>query len=241
MNLELRRVRLSLASMTLELDLVIRSRVAALFGPSGSGKTSILDLIAGLREPESAFICLEGRVLVDTSARFGVPSRARRIGYVPQDLALFPHLPVRRNVLFGEKGKEVGDPIFSLSHVADVLEIGPLLERGIGRLSGGEKQRVSLARALMSRPGLLLLDEPLAGLDESLKEKTVGLLRRVHAEFSVPMIYVSHAADEVAALCEEVVVLERGRVLRQGPPAEIFEISNLPTLRLKGERAWKPA
>jgi len=101
MNLELHRVRLALASMTLELDLVIRSRVAALFGPSGSGKTSILDLIAGLREPESAFIRLDGRILTDTSTRLRVPSRARRIRYVPQDLALFPHLPVRRNSPFG--------------------------------------------------------------------------------------------------------------------------------------------
>lgn len=236
MKLELQGIRVPLSGFDLEVDAAVGGDVVALFGPSGAGKTSLLDAVAGLVRPRAGRIVLDGRVLVDVEARVSVPARARGIGYVPQDHALFPHLSVRRNVLFGMHAPAGGNGTFSLGHVAEVLEIDRLLERGIEKLSGGERQRVAVARAILSRPQLLLLDEPLTGLDEPLKEKTRGLLRRVRAEFRVPMLYVTHAAEEIMALCDCVVVLERGRVLRHGSPAEIFERTDVPTLRLRPDR-----
>jgi molybdate transport system ATP-binding protein len=221
-RLDLREIRLPLAPFTLEVDATVTAEVTALFGPSGSGKTSLLDLIAGLRRAPSAVIELGGRVLTDTRKRREVPSRDRRIGYVPQDGALFPHLSVRGNLLYGvKKDRPARDP-FTFEHVADVLEIGPFADRGIGQLSGGEKQRVALARALLSSPELLLLDEPLAGLDRPLRERILLYLRRVREEFGVPMLYVTHQPDEVMALCDEVLLLEAGRIIGRGAPGEVL-------------------
>jgi len=174
----------------------------------------LLDLIAGLRNPTSALIQLEERVLTDTARGLALPPRAREIGYVPQDLALFPHLPVQKNLLYGCKAAPPRRSLFSYEHVAEVLEIEPLGRRSVTELSGGEKQRVALARALLTSPKLLLLDEPLSGLDAALKAKIMGYLARVRDEFRVPMLYVSHDRREIQALCEEVVALERGRVVR---------------------------
>lgn len=218
MKLVLRGVRLPLAHFTVELDVEIARQVTALFGPSGAGKTSVLDLIAGLRRAPSAYIELDGRVLTDTAARREVPARDRHIGYVPQDGALFPHLSVRGNVLYGTKGDA------ALNRVVEVLEIGHLLDRRIGGLSGGEKQRVALARALLSSPRLLLLDEPLAALDEDLKARVLSYLQRVRDELRVPMLYVSHTTDELRALCDEVLVLDRGRLRGRGQPRELFAV-----------------
>jgi molybdate transport system ATP-binding protein len=216
MKLVIRDVRLPLAHFELRLDVEITRQVTALFGPSGAGKTSVLDLIAGLRRAPSAYVELDGRVLTDTAARQEVPARDRHIGYVPQDGALFPHLSVRGNVLYGNKGDA------SLDRVMGVLEIGHLLDRRIGDLSGGEKQRVALARALLSSPRLLLLDEPLAALDEELKGRVLSYLQRVRDELRVPMLYVSHTTDELRALCDEVLVLDRGLLRGRGEPRELF-------------------
>jgi len=201
----------------LEVDLELTRRVTAIFGPSGAGKTSLLDLIAGLRRPQSAFVQLGQRVLTDTNRGVGVPPREREIGYVPQDLALFSHLSVRKNLLYGRKASAPRDGLFSYDHVAAVLEISPLAARSVKELSGGEKQRAALARALLSSPKLLLLDEPLARLDTVLKAKIIPYLARVRDEFKVPMLYVSHDRAEVRALCDEVVELERGKVVRVQP------------------------
>ena len=171
MNLLLEKISLPLAPFRLELNAEIRGRVAVVFGPSGSGKTSLLDLVAGLRRADSAFIRFGDNVLADTSRGLFVRSRHRGIGYVPQDLALFPHLTIRQNLLYGYKSNGVGNPLFRFDHVISVLEIGSLVSRGVNELSGGEKQRVALARALLSSPRLLLLDEPLASLDTPLKAK----------------------------------------------------------------------
>ena len=217
MKLVLRAIRLPLARFTLEVDVTIEARVAAVVGPSGAGKTTLLDLIAGLRRAPSAHIELDGRVLTDTARGYEVPTRERRIGYVPQDGALFPHLSVRGNLLYGVRKNGESEP-FTLEHVLDVLEIGPLLHRGVGNLSGGEKQRVALARALLSSPRLLLLDEPLTALDYQLKARILPYLGKVRDEFAVPMLYVTHHPDEVLALCDHGVVLERGRVVAQGDP-----------------------
>jgi len=221
MKLLLRNICLPLTQFTLEVDVEIQSQVTAIFGPSGAGKTSLLDLAAGLRRPKSAVIQLNDRLLTDTALALNVPARSREMGYVPQDLGLFPHLSVRRNLLFGYKPAR--NSLFSFEHVVNVLEIESFLPRGVTDLSGGEKQRVALARALLTAPRLVLLDEPLASLDLKLKAKIIPYLRRVRDEFQLPMLYVTHDPAEVAALCDEVLVLERGRFLRRGTPREILD------------------
>jgi molybdate transport system ATP-binding protein len=221
MSLLLQRVCLPLAAFPLELDAEFTSQVTGVFGPSGSGKTSLLDLVAGLRQPRTGLIRLGDRVLTDTAGHTTVPARLRRIGYVPQDLALFPHLSVDANLRYGYKAEGDAHALFSYAHVTEVLEIESLAQRGVNDLSGGEKQRVALARALLSSPQLLLLDEPLASLDRKLKQRIVPYLQRIRDEFRLPMLYVSHDADEIAALCQEVWLLERGRIVGRSRPDEL--------------------
>jgi len=221
MKLRLKNILLPLTDFTLEVDVELDRPATAIFGPSGAGKTSLLDLIAGLRRAKSAFIQLDDVTLTDTAKGVELPARSRRIGYVPQDLALFPHMSVRRNLLYGSMPETETGPLFRLEHVARVLDIAPLLERGVGKLSGGERQRVALARALLSSPRLLLLDEPLSSLDGRLKNQILPFLQRVRGEFPVPILYVTHNADEVAALCDEVLMLEHGRVVGRKTPAEL--------------------
>jgi molybdate transport system ATP-binding protein len=222
MNLLLKKILLPLAPFTLEVDVEIKGRVTVIFGPSGAGKTSLLDLIAGLRRAGSAFIQLADSVLADASRGVFVPSRLRGIGYVPQDLALFPHLSVRQNLLYGHKPNDGNGRLFAFEHVVKVLEIEPLVLRGVTELSGGEKQRVALARALLASPRLLLLDEPLASLDAPLKGKIIPYLTRIRDEFQIPMLYVTHDRDEALALADEVMVLINGKVLQTGPASEVF-------------------
>jgi molybdate transport system ATP-binding protein len=223
MKLRLEKILLPLTNFTLEVDLTLERQVTAIFGPSGAGKTSLLDLIAGLRGATSARIQLDDTTLADTTRNVDLPARRRRIGYVPQDLALFPHLSVRRNLLYGHKPEAEACPLFRFEHVARVLDIEPLLDRGVVNLSGGEKQRVALARALLSSPRLLLLDEPLSSLDARLKGQILPFLQRTRDEFPVPMLYVTHVVSEVRALCDEVIFLEQGRVTKHGTPSEIFQ------------------
>ncbi len=213
MTLALKNIRLPLADFALEIDATFTCPVTAICGPSGAGKTSLLDLIAGLRRPERALIKLDDQILTDTSAGVTVPANLRRIGYVPQDLALFPHLSVRKNLLYGVKQPTPGDSMFQFDHVASVLELKPFAERGISDLSGGAKQRVALGRALLWSPARLLVDETRAGRDAALKAKIMPYLARVRTEFQVPMLYVSHNRAEVEALCDEVIEMERGRVV----------------------------
>ena len=215
-TLRLEGVRLPLAHFDLRLDVAIHGRVAAIFGPSGAGKTSLLDLVAGLRRTREGRVHLGGRLLNDGPGRLFVPPERRRIGYVPQDGALFPHLSVRANLLYGQRRNGPG-AVFPLDAVLDVLEIAPLLGRpGVAGLSGGERQRVALARALLSGPELLLLDEPLASLDAGLKERILPYLARVRDEFGVPMLLVTHSPAEVMALCDEALILERGACCGSG-------------------------
>lgn len=223
MKLRVQQVKLPLAEFALELDFVLEEFPAAIFGPSGAGKTSLLDLIAGLRQPTQARIEFGESTLTDTQKKIRVPVRQRGIGYVPQDLALFPHLNVRQNILYGAKPAGADHSAFRAGHVIEVLEIESLLTRPVKHLSGGEKQRVALARALISVPQLLLLDEPLASLDAALKSKIIPYFHRIRNEFRVPMLYVTHDRDEVLTLCQEVLLLERGRIVKRGSPAEIFK------------------
>jgi molybdate transport system ATP-binding protein len=222
MSLVIKKISLPLASFTLEMDLETRGRVTAVFGPSGAGKTSLLDLLAGLRRAKSAFIQLDDRVLTDTANGVFVPARHRGMGYVPQDLALFPHLSVRQNLLYGHKRADGANPLFSFDHIVEVLEIGPLMQRGVTRLSGGEKQRVALARALLTSPRLLLLDEPLASLDMKLKGRIMPYLTRIRDKFRLPMLYVTHDRWETLALADQIVVLVDGRVVQTGPVQDVF-------------------
>jgi len=200
-------------TFTLEIHERIEAQVVALFGPSGSGKTSILESIAGLRTPERGVIRIGTRTLFDSSAGVDRPAHERRVGYVPQDLALFPHMNVRRNILYGadvEGGQQ-------LDQVVGMLELDTMFDRAVTALSGGERQRVALARALMASPALLLLDEPLAALDRGLRERILPYLERIRDELAIPMLYVSHAEAEVRAVADWVVVLDAGRVARSGP------------------------
>jgi len=222
MSLALKNISLPLTDFTLEVNVELHQPVTAIFGPSGAGKTSLLDLIAGLRAATSAFIRLDAQVFADSERGVCLPARSRNIGYVPQDLALFPHLSVRQNLLYGRKSEQPADSPFTMERVVDVLEIQPLIQRSVTELSGGEKQRVALARALISSPRLLLLDEPLASLDAPLKAKIIPYLRRIRHEFKVPTLCVTHDRFEALALEDEIVVLINGKVCQTGPVLEVF-------------------
>ena len=200
--------RLRQGEFLLDIDESLNAGITALFGPSGAGKTTVLDAIAGLRTPQSGRIAVHDRVLFDGATRVNLPSHARHVGYVPQDVALFPHMDVRRNVLYGRRP---GQKLL-LETVAAMLEVGTLLDRRVPDLSGGERQRVALARALMSAPELLLLDEPLAAVDVERRRRILPYLLRVRDELGIPVIYVSHDRGEVDQLADRVIVLENGRV-----------------------------
>ena len=200
-------------SFTLEIRARFDARITALFGSSGAGKTTILDTIAGLRRPSSGAIGV-GRGCCSTAGiAIDVPTQHRHIGYVAQDVALFPHMSVQRNVLYGRRDGQR----LSLETVTRMLEIAPLLERRVAQLSGGERQRVALARALMSAPELLLLDEPLAAVDVERRRRILPYLERVRDDLMVPIIYVTHDPAEVRQLAEHVVILDNGRVTGAGP------------------------
>jgi molybdate transport system ATP-binding protein len=211
MTLIVRDLVLPLADFTLDVSMKTSRGATALYGPSGAGKTTLLELIAGIRRPRSGRIEMDGRVVCDDGV--WIPPRHRRVGYVPQDDALFPHLSVRQNVFYGAGHGAAGSE--NAGDVIEVLEIGTLFDRRVQRLSGGERKRVALARALLTRPDLLLLDEPLAGVDLALRDRVLEYLVRVRDELPVPTIYVTHHMQEVEAICEEIVVLERGRVVEQ--------------------------
>jgi molybdate transport system ATP-binding protein len=200
--------RLRQGDFTLEIHERIDARVTALFGPSGAGKTTVLDAIAGLRAPLDGSIALGERQLFSSANRVDLPPHRRHVGYVTQDVALFPHLDVRHNVLYGRRDGQK----LALEHVAGMLEVTGLLDRRIQQLSGGERQRVALARALMSAPDVLLLDEPLAAVDVERRRRILPYLERVRDELGVPIVYVTHDPEEVRRIADRVIVLEEGRV-----------------------------
>ena len=200
--------RLSQGSFTLDVSTRFDQPVTALFGPSGAGKTTILDAIAGLRTPIAGSIAINGRTLFDSASGANLATHKRHIGYVAQDVALFPHMSVRRNVLYGRRAGQK----LSLETVTHMLEIERLLDRDVPQLSGGERQRVALARALMSAPELLLLDEPLAAVDVERRRRILPYIERVRDQLRVPIVYVTHDHAEAEQLADEVIVLEQGRI-----------------------------
>jgi molybdate transport system ATP-binding protein len=203
-----------------ELDIAFRSdaRTLALFGDSGAGKTSVLNAIAGLLEPREGCIAIDGDTLLDRARGIDVPIASRRIGYVFQDGRLFPHLNVRHNLGFGMPARNVATTV-DFDAIVDLLGLGALLERRPHTLSGGERQRVAVGRALLSNPRALLLDEPLTGLHAHARSQVLGHLGRLKRELRVLTVLVTHHADEVAALADEVVRLDAGRVTAQMPIA----------------------
>jgi len=195
--------------------------VTALFGRSGSGKTTLINLIAGLLAPDAGQIRLGEDVLTDTAQGLAVPVERRRMGYVFQDARLFPHLTVESNLRYGERRAGTAPAVIGFEEVVPLLGLAPLLQRQPRALSGGERQRVALGRALLSRPRLLLLDEPLASLDAARREEVLPYLVSLRDRLSIPMVYVSHDFDEVLRLATHVVLLDDGRVLAQGPVGEM--------------------
>jgi len=215
-------LRHRMGDFRLAVDLTAPGGVTALFGRSGSGKTSVINAVAGLLRPDQARIRLGDAVLTDTAHGVFVPPHRRRMGYVFQDARLFPHLNVRSNLRYGlwcagrRANRSLWDPVI------DMLGLGPLLARRPGALSGGEKQRVAIGRALLSAPHLLLLDEPLAALDDARKAEILPYLERLRDQTDVPMLYVSHARAEITRLATTVALLDAGSVSRVGPVATIL-------------------
>jgi molybdate transport system ATP-binding protein len=224
-------IRHRLGAFALDIQFAGTGDVTALFGRSGAGKTATVNAIAGLIRPQRGRIALDGRVLFDAARGIFVPAHRRQIGYVFQEGRLFPHLTVRHNLLFGSwfaPRRDRASPRFD--DVVDLLGIEPLLARRPGRLSGGEKQRVAIGRALLANPRLLLMDEPLASLDATRKDEILPYLERLRDHSEVPIVYVSHAADEVARLASTVVVLANGRVEAVGSVADILGRAGLSAL-----------
>jgi molybdate transport system ATP-binding protein len=208
-------IELVQGAFTLTARFQLTARAAALFGPSGAGKTTILDAIAGLRAPRRGTIAVSGRMHASRERAISLPPHQRHIGYVPQDVALFPHMNVRRNLLYGRHAPATStSEAPRLDCVVAMLEIGGLIDRRITDLSGGERQRVALGRALMSGPSLLLLDEPLAAVDVPLRRRILPYLQRVRDDLGIPIVYVSHDREEVEALADLVIHLESGSVSR---------------------------
>ena len=196
--------------------------ITALFGRSGSGKTSMIRIIAGLVRPDDGQVILDGDVIIDTDRRIFVAKHRRRFGYVFQEARLFPHLSVRHNLSYGRWFAKAAGPAESLDRIAALLGIENLLERRPEKLSGGEKQRVAIGRALLSAPRLLLMDEPLAALDDARKAEVMPYLERLRDEMDIPIVYVSHSIAEVARLADQVVVMRDGKVEAVGSAVDVL-------------------
>ncbi len=201
--------------------------VTALFGRSGSGKTSVIRIIAGLTRPTEGRVLLDGQALTDTTKSIFIPRHQRRFGYVFQEARLFPHLSVQANLAYGRWFAPKSTRADNFDRVVELLGIGQLLARSPSKLSGGEKQRVAIGRALVSAPRLLLMDEPLAALDEARKAEILPYLERLRDEMDIPIVYVSHSVAEVARLANQVVVMRDGKVEAAGPTTEVLSRSSL--------------
>lgn len=202
---------------TFEIAAAFRAEpgITVLFGPSGAGKTSILDLIAGILTPMRGRIAVDGHVLYDSQARINLPPEQRRVGYIFQNARLFPHLSVRANLLYGHRLTPADRRYAACDHIVEMLGIGHLLSRKPGSLSGGEQQRVAIGRAILASPRLLLMDEPLASLDEARKREILPYIERLRDELNIPILYVTHLAAEVERLGNVVVEVANGRVAAQ--------------------------
>ncbi|MRJ23463.1 molybdenum ABC transporter ATP-binding protein [Pseudomonas haemolytica] len=223
------RLHLKCAAFALDVDLQLPGRgVSALYGHSGSGKTTCLRCIAGLERAEEGFVKINDEVWQDSQKGLFVPAHKRALGYVFQEASLFPHLSVRANLEFGLKRIPRQQRRVDMAQATELLGIGHLLERHPQHLSGGERQRIGIARALLTSPRLLLMDEPLAALDSKRKSEILPYLERLHDELDIPVLYVSHAQDEVARLADHIVLLSDGKALASGPIGETLARLDLP-------------
>ena len=237
--------------LTIEVDLRLDSGRGVLFGPSGSGKSTILRLIAGLVRPQgSGYVRLGDTVLTDTATGRSQPLRSRRIGLIFQDVLLFPHLDVARNVRFGLVRRDDAEADARMAEVASLCGIGHLLDRDPATLSGGERQRVGRARAIAPRPRLLLCDEPVSALDLEARHALIGRIGRIQRAESIPVLYVTHSPDEAIALGGRLFLLEAGRIVAEGPPLELlstrgpresFRLRNVFEARVEGHDAGGPS
>lgn len=224
--------RHAFAGFALDIGFDAPRGLTALFGRSGSGKTSVVNVVAGLLRPDAGRIVADGVVLLDTAQRTALPPHRRRLGYVFQDARLFPHMTVQQNLGYGRWFAPKGG--LPLDEVVDLLGIAPLLARHPVALSGGEKQRVAIGRALLSNPLMLLMDEPLAALDDQRKSEILPYIERLRDQAGVPILYVSHALPEVARLATTLVVIEAGKILRAGPAGDLLADPQLvPSLGLR--------
>ena len=226
------RLQLKYSGFELDVDLHLPGRgVTALYGHSGSGKTTCLRCIAGLERAEEGFIQINDEVWQDSRKGLFVPPHKRALGYVFQEASLFPHLAVRANLEFGLKRIPREQRRVDMAQATELLGIGHLLDRQPQHLSGGERQRIGIARALLTSPKLLLMDEPLAALDSQRKSEILPYLERLHDELDIPVLYVSHAQDEVARLADHIVLLSDGKALASGPIGETLARLDLPMAR----------
>jgi molybdate transport system ATP-binding protein len=223
-------IRHRLGQFLLDVQFKAEGGLIALFGRSGSGKTSIVNIIAGLTRPDHAYIEIDGTVLEDTGSRISVPRHRRRVGYVFQEGRLFPHLTVRQNLLYGRWFAGIRAPGAEFERVVELLGVGHLSDRRPGRLSGGEKQRVAIGRALLAEPRILLMDEPLASLDEDRKGEILPYLERLRDQSRIPIVYVSHSVAEVARLATTIVLIAGGKVAAAGPTAAVMQRLDLSAL-----------
>src|SRR5215831_3279703 len=208
--------------LDLDVEFVVPPGVTILFGPSGAGKTTVLRCIAGIVRPEAGHIAVGTSILFDSSQRIDLPVRKRGVGYVFQDLALFPHLTALGNIEFGIRGLDRQHRRRRALDLMEALKIKHTAARRPGEISGGEAQRVALARALAVHPGLLLLDEPLSAIDEATKLGIIGDLKNLNRELRLPVIYVTHSRDEAVTLGERILLLDSGRIVAAGEPLEVF-------------------
>ena len=232
LELSLRRRQ---GSFRLDIELTAGPGVTALFGASGSGKTSVVNMVAGLARPDSGRIRVDGRVLYDSEAGIDLAPEKRRLGYVFQEHRLFPHLSVRSNLLFGWNRVPAAERSVDFDAVVEVLGVGHLLDRHPAGLSGGEKQRVAIGRALLASPRILLMDEPLASLDSARKAEVLPFIADLARRFTIPILYVSHAMDEVLRLADTLVLMEEGRAAADGPTEDILSRADLRHLTGHGE------
>ena len=216
------RLHHHLPGIDLNLEFDAPPGVTVLFGRSGSGKTTVVNAVAGLLRPEAGRVAVDDWVLFDTDQEMWLPPHRRRLGYIFQEGRLFPHLTVRQNLAYGRWFAPRGAPREDADRVIEMLGIGHLLTRRPAMLSGGEKQRVAIGRALLASPRLILADEPLAALDDARKSEILPYFERLRDEVSVPILYVTHSAAEVARLATSVVALQDGKVLRHGPASDVL-------------------
>lgn len=228
-------IQKELSEFALHVDVICRYPVTAIFGSSGSGKTTLLNLISGLSKPDMGEIAFGETILFSSAKKINLPPEKRRIGYVFQDDLLFPHFTVHQNLLYGYRLQKSEYRRFEPSAIIDLLEIQSLLPRYPLHLSGGEKQRVALGRAILASPRMLIMDEPLASLDQGLKDRIIPYLRNIRTHLNIPILYVSHSVAEILQLTDQVLILREGQVLAHGDFFDIAHHANvLPLLEAQG-------